>query len=358
MRKINPAWKGLQEGYLSIARSQRLLELEWARAIKVAERRIHQRKVQAWSAKVASELRRQRLLKILTPIVFVVLCSCAIISTLLPWSLLSWGAAIFVSFLMLVVLLGQTSVVERLEKNPPPKTADGRKLFNITEQWWQELKPAPIQIQVDGDTGEKALLESLEKRLSHQFIALHQFLVQQYLDADVLVLGPNGIWLLASKYHSGKVICRNREWFQEKSYFGPGGLPKKESLPWKPYDEQWLREKDSITETIQRRLPQDLHWLANEIRGGLVFTHKKVTLEIDSSCQVEYGDIPYWVNKISASPVLPEMTTEALLCLVDALLEYANEVSSKKSDHSAVQLAVDIYNKAESEIPAFVKANL
>ncbi len=127
MRKISPAWKDLYKGYLSVSKSQWLLELEWTRAVKIAERRIHQRKVQAWSGKIASELRRQRLLKILTPIVFVLMCSCAILSSLLPWSLVSWGAAIFLPGLMLALLLGQTARVEKLEKNPPPKTADGWK---------------------------------------------------------------------------------------------------------------------------------------------------------------------------------------------------------------------------------------
>ncbi|MGE5376203.1 MAG: nuclease-related domain-containing protein, partial [Bacteroidota bacterium] len=322
-------WKDLQQGYLSIARSQRLLELEWTRAIKVAERRIHQRRLQAWSAKVASELRRQRTLKILTPLAFVVMCSCAFFSSLLPFALLSWGGAIFVSVIMLVVLVGQTAVVERLEKNPPPKTAGGRKLLNITEKWWDGLKPAPIQIKVDGDTGEKLLVDSLEKQLSSQYIALNKFMVLHNLDADVLILGPSGMWLLESKYHSGKVICRNGEWFHEKRYYGKGGIPKKETLPWKPYDEQWLREREAITRTIQRRLPQDLHWLADEMRGGLVFTHKHITLEIDPSCRVEYGDIPYWVKQINNSPSLPSLTTEVLLCAVDTLLEYANEISAE-----------------------------
>ena len=105
-------------------------------------------------------------------------------------------------------------------------------------------------------------------------------------------------------------------------------------------------------------MPSDLHWLGDAIRGGLVFTHNHVTLDIDPSCRVEYGSIPYWVKKISSSPAVPNMNTDILLCFVDALLEYANEISAANSDRSAKQLAIDIYNGAEREIPAFVKANL
>jgi hypothetical protein len=345
-------WTNLYQGYLSVRKSQRLLELEWTRPIKIAEKRIRQRQVQAWSAKVSAELRRQRLLKILTPIVFVVLCSCALVSSLLPWSLVSWGMAIFLSLLMFGGLLVQTARIEKLEKNPPPATTEGRKYFDITEQWWGDLTPPVLEIKAEGDKGEKALLDGLDKKLSNQYMVLHN------LDADVLVLGPSGIWLLESKYHSGKVICRNGEWSQEKHYYGKGGIPRKEILPRDSYDEQWLREKDSVAKTIARRLPGEMHWLANEIRGGLVFTHPRVTLEIDPSCQVEYGDITYWVKKISSGPAVPNMTTEVLLCFVDALHEYANEIEPEHNDRSAVQLAVDLYNKAEIEIPAFIKTNL
>jgi hypothetical protein len=358
MRKISPVWKGLYDGYLSVGEFQRQLELEWARALQVAEKRIHQRQVQAWSVKVASELRRQRLLKIFTPIVFVLLCSCALLSSLLPFGFLSWGMAIILSLLMLGALLVQTARIEKLEKNPPPKTAEGRRYVDIAEQWWGDLTPPALEIKVEGDKGEKALLDGLGKKLSNQYIALHQVMVLRNLDADVVVLGPNGIWLLESKFHSGKVICRNGEWSQEKRYYGKGGIPKKEVLPWDPYDEQWLREKESVAKTIALRLPPEMHWLAGEIHGGLVFTHHRVTLEIDPSCRVEYGSISDWVKKISTSPAVPNMTTEVLLCVVDAFREYGNEISMEKSDRSAEQLAVDLYQRAENEIPAFVRANL
>ncbi len=327
MRKISPGWKDLQEGHLSIVRSQRLLELEWARAIKVAERRIHQRKLQAWSAKVTAELRTQRLLKILTPVAFILLCSCALLSTLLPWSLLSWGMAILLSLVMVGILILQTARIEKLEKNPPPKTADGRNHFNITEKWWESLQPPPLEIQVEGDRGEKALWEALGKQLSNEYVALPRMMVLQNLDADVVVFGPGGIWLLESKYQGGRVICRNGEWSQEKRYYGRGGIPRTEVLPRDPYDEQWLQEKEAVARTIARRLPREMHWLADEIRGGLVFTHSKVSLDIDPSCRVEYGSISDWVKKIGSSPAVPDITVDVLFCIVDALLEYASEVA-------------------------------
>lgn len=343
---------------MSIRKAERQLALEWKRAIQVAENRIHRRAHQAWSAKVDAGQKRHRLLKIITPIAALFLCSCAGISSFFGIGLLSGGMAIFISLTLLGFLIVQTMVLENLEKKPPVKGAEGRKLLNITGMWWNRLKPSPMEIRVDGDIGEKALLDTLENRLSNQFIGLHQYMVLRNLDADILLLGPNGIWLLESKYHSGRIICRNGHWYKEKSYYGPGGIPETDSQPWKPYDEQWLHEKRSITQTILRRLPQDMHWVADEIRGGLVFTHNNVSLEIDSSCQVEYGNISYWVKKISAGQAVPNLTTGTLLSIVDALLVFANEISAETSDRSAKQLAMDVYQKAERDIPAFVKANL
>lgn len=358
MRKIDSAWKGLYEGYLGIRKAQRQLQLEWTRAIQVAEKRIHQRQYRGWQAKVAVQHKYYLGMKILLPMAVLVLFACSLFSSILPLLILPWGAAVFFSLVLVGLLIVQKVVINNLEKRPPIKLTGGQKLLNIVEPWWNRLKPPPIEIRRDGDEGEKALLDALESRLSNRYIALHQYMVRQNLDADVLVLGPPGIWLLESKFNSGKIICRNGMWSQEKHYFAPGGEPKTDYIDKKSYDKQWLAERQSIIQTIQRRLPQNMHWVIDEIRGGLVFTLDNVTLEIDQSCQVEYGRIRYWVDKIAGSPVVPNLTTEILLCIIDAVLEHGNEISPGTSHKSARQQAMDLYAKAATDIPVFVRTNL
>lgn len=231
------------------------------------------------------------------------------------------------------------------------------ELLNILDVWWKGLKPPPIQIIKDGDEGEKALLDALDRQLSNRFIALHQYMVRQNLDADVLLLGPNGIWLLESKFNSGTIICHNGEWKQRKRYFETGGKEVLETKSKNPYDKQWLREKEAIAQTILHRLPRDMHWVIDEIKGGIVFTHE-VTLKIDQSCQVEYGMIPDWVKKISTCPAVPNLTMEILLCIVDAVLEYAEQISDGNGHKSAKQLAIHVFNNAEADIPRFIRANI
>lgn len=358
MRKIDSIWKGVYEGYLSVRKSQRQLELKWARAIKVTEKRIYQRQRQDWLAGITSSQNHYRTMKIIFPIVIVILFTCAVFSSILPLVLLSWGTAIFISLVLVGILIVQKVGINNLEKRPPVKTADGQKLINMANVWWNELKPPPIEIKKDGDEGEKALLDALNGKLSNSYIALHQYMVRQNLDADVLILGPNGIWLLESKFNSGTIICRNGEWTQEKHYYEPGGKRAFKRIPKKPYDKQWLAEKNSIIQTIIRRMPQDMKWIANEIKGGLVFTHNDITLDIDQSCQVEYGLVSYWVKKITTSPMIPNLTTEILLCVVDAVLEYASQISTETNYKSAKQLAINVFNDADANIPIFIKANL
>ncbi|HSL44741.1 MAG TPA: nuclease-related domain-containing protein [Anaerolineales bacterium] len=358
MRKIDSVWSGLYEGYLNVRKAQRKLELQWARAIRVAEKRKHHYQHRDWMARISAQRNRYLLMKIVFPIGFIALFTCALFSSILPFVIISWGAAFFFSLVLVGIFIAQKVTIHNLEKSPPRKPVDGQILINITDRWWHALKPPPIVIRRDGDEGEKALLKALESRLTDRYIALHQYLVRRNLDADVLLLGPSGIWLLESKFNSGKIICQDGEWTQEKYYFETGGKQAFKSVPKKPYDKQWLAEKNSITQTILRRLPKDRHWVIGEIRGGIVFTHNEVTLEIDRSCQVEYGLISDWVKKISASPAVPNLTTEVLLCIVDAVLEYAHEISEGNGRQSAKQLAIQVYNIAEANIPVFVKNNL
>jgi hypothetical protein len=190
------------------------------------------------------------------------------------------------------------------------------------------------------------------------FLALHGYMAKKNLDADIIVLGPTGFWLLESKFNSGTIYCINGKWWQEKEYYEEGGTPATEKKQKRPYDLQWLDEKKEIVETIFRRVPQDMLWVLDTINGGIAFTHKEVNLDIDQSCKVEYGGISYWVKKISTGSTISNFTTGVQLQVVEALSDFASQVTQNTNRKSAKQLAVDIYNNAEQEIISFVKSNV
>jgi hypothetical protein len=362
MRTIGSTWKELYAGYLLINKAQSKLELRWKRALQVAEKRKYQRKLKEWEEKIAFERKRFTNIKIICTILILLIFACAILlsfaSAIFGGALQIWGIAFFFIALSIGMILVQWLVLHNLEKNIPAKGTHGKKLLSVVDHWWKELKPPPMKIQKYGDEGEKNLLDALGSKLSNNFLTLHGYMARKNLDADIVVLGSTGFWLLESKFNSGTIYCKNGKWWQEKKYYEEGGIPATEEKSKKPYDLQWLREKKEIVETISRRVPQDMIWVLDVIQGGIAFTHNDVVLRIDQTCKVEYGKISYWINKILSSPSIPNLTMGIQLQVADAISEYASQVTQNNDRKSAKQLAMNIYNNAEQEIVNFVKSNV
>ena len=342
MRKIGSTWKELYAGYLHIKKAQSMLELRWKRALQVAEKRMYQQQLKEWEREVVSE--RKQYTKILLICTIFIFCA-------IPFLFIAWGPALFFVTLAIGLIIVQGVVLHNFKKKIPVKGTEGKKLVGVVELWWRQLKPPPIKIQKYGDEGEKNLLDALVRKLSNNFLALHGYMAKKNLDADIIVFGPTGFWLLESKFNSGTISCNNGEWWQEKKH-------NKEKNKIRPYDLQWLDEKKEIVETISRRVPQDMLWVLDTIKGGIVFTLNAVHLDIDQSCKVDYGGISYWTKKISTSPTISNLTLGIQLQITDAISDFASQVTENNDRKSAKQLAINICNNAEQEIISFIKANV
>jgi hypothetical protein len=193
----------------------------------------------------------------------------------------------------------------------------------------------------------------LSDHLPDDFVALHQFLIARNTDLDVLVVGPNGIWILESKYWSGTISCKNGEWQRIKDYYETGGYEStKEDRIDKPFDEEWNYEE----ETIRNRLApiKQGSFYVEILKGGLVFTHPDVQLDIDSSCQVEFGKTHEWVEKIMTDPVVPEFTIRNILSVVDRLLSFADPLEGITSS-SANTIPETLYSDNKQSLETFRK---
>jgi len=355
MRKIGTTWKELYAGYLLINKAQSVLELKWKRALQVAERRKYRRKLREWEEEITFERKRFAKFALVCTILILLIIACAIpaslASAIFGGALPVWGTAFFFITLAIGTIFFQGVVLHNHEKKIPVKGTQGKKLLGVVELWWQGLKPPPIEIQKYGDEGEKDFLDALGRKLSNNFLALHGYMVKKNLDADIILLGPTGFWLLESKFNSGTIYCKNGEWWHEKKH-------NKEKIEIKPYDLQWLYEKNEIVETISRRVPQDMLWVLDTIQGGIAFTHNEVHLDIDQSCKVSYGRISAWTKKISTSPTISNLTLGIQLQIADAISDFASQVTQNNDRKSAKQLAINICNNAEQEIIRFIKANV
>jgi len=242
----------------------------------------------------------------------------------------------------------------KLGRRPTLQTTPSVSL-DIMPAWWQALG---IQEQPErgyGLEGVANLLEVLTRKLPDSFITFQELLVTQSLDADVLVLGPSGIWVLESKFWAGQVVCRKGTWYQVKDVYQRGGAVDKKVTSYgiNP-DDQWLREQSMVTETLRRRVP-DHPFLLKHVKGGLVFTHPEVELIIDNSCKVQWGKVEEWAERIMNSKPIRQLTPETQLDVADAILTFANIVDSASPQrNSAASLAQRIYNTTAGEARKYV----
>ena len=101
--------------------------------------------------------------------------------------------------------------------------------LDLERGWWRILCSSPIPIEyAHGDKGEEELVTRLANRLPDDHYCIKKLMVGKHLDADIVVVGPSGIWVLESKYINGTIRVRNGNWSKAKEYFGPGGVPKTE----------------------------------------------------------------------------------------------------------------------------------
>jgi hypothetical protein len=180
-------------------------------------------------------------------------------------------------------------------------------------------------------------------------------LVTQSLDADVLVLGPNGIWVLESKFWAGQVVCRKGTWYQVKDVYQRGGAVDKKVTSYgiNP-DDQWLREQSMVVETLRRRVP-DHAFLLKHVNGGLVFSHPEVELLIDNSCKVQWGKVENWAETILHAKPIRQFTPEIQLEVADAILTFANIVDSASPQRSsAASLAQRVYSTTAGEARKYI----
>ncbi len=205
-----------------------------------------------------------------------------------------------------------------------------------------------------GVKGEVALLYTLNEHLSDEYIAIHSFLLSKNKDtgrgedADVIVIGPSGVWILESKYYSGYVQYKFtwEHFTRERSNY-------REEIPIKePLDKQWERQRKYIQKLLLNKLPDEYKNI--NIDGGIAFTHPNVKLKLDNPpCKSFRSD--KWAITIKNAPSYnPEITRHVQLQILDILLK--NSYRFKRSNQtSSLSLLKRIYNQYGYEIDETLK---
>lgn len=340
---MDPGWRNLAGGYQQVTRLESRLRKEWEEPVERARRQRTEEARTEWQNKLEAARRRLKNLA-LSGLVLALILLILLFGFVRPDS--AFGAILFTVAALLgaAALLATAQVLSIRGREIPGVDLD------LQQRWWQEVcRSGPRKVEKEGDTGELGFLLRLEAELSDEYLAIKGLMVQRSLDADLIVVGPTGLWIFEVKHWRGTIISRDGCWRRVRHYYAQGGrLAFEERDIERPFDGQWLRQKKSVEETLRRRMQSGL------IRGGLVFTHPEVVLDLDDSCRAEYGDAEYWVKSMLRAGEAFDFSMKSRLEAIDALVEWAGSVG-RLPEKSATHLADDLFESAVASAHSSVR---
>jgi hypothetical protein len=353
MRIIEKCWVDLTAGYQTVLSLEAHLRSEWQRAIEVVERR----------EELAANTRRRQIRNIagIAFLAFLFVCVlCCIGVYYIPESriqFLLWSCVLafpgVASGVVYVIHLGEGPSKKRPVTHPS---------FDLVESWWEVVRQKRYVVSKHGHRGEVDFLKSLSF-LNNDYIAVWGVLTSakkgEVSDTDVLLLGPNGIWVFEVKFWNGIISRQDGVWVQETTHYEKGGVPVTERIPYPSGpDEQWLNQKDEITKTIRMRLQSGAR-LAELINGGIVFAHSNVKFGQITGQRAAYGTPGQWHKKIGKTPPVQGFSLEDRLLVLDALIQYANlHEREVVKIVSANKGAENLYQEASNAFREYVSAKV
>ena len=342
MHIIEKTWVDLHAGYEEILSLEKRLKTDWKRALQVVQKRDDR--------SVKSRIDRTRKITgyLLLALLFAFILFCAGIYYLPELRL-----QLFVFFCMLgipVIILGL--VLTRIFGGADGTLPGTPPSMEIEQAWWKRLKPKHFAGQRSGDRGEIDFLQSLAF-LDDSYVAVWGLLTAEKIrsDTDVLLLGPNGIWIFEVKYWKGTVFKQNGSWYTVP-WHGKGKTDQRSP------DEQWLQQKEEISKTIRIQLP-NVSWQAELIQGGVVFAHQNSRIGQIDHPQADCGKPRAWHKRINDTKPLKDFTLSRRLQILDALTQYANRHEREElTITSARDAANELYDQAVSSLQSYVSERL
>lgn len=353
MRNIDTKWRNLAEGLLRVEALEAQFRAEWGPRLGEAWRKKNEAKLQGF---------RERGRAALVAAFAMTLFLFAAAFTLLLVASLEVAATAFVPALLVPVALtiyGVEFLSRTSESLPVPS--------DLSNRWWSTVSGRASSVRRSGptlsarhygDEGEKAFVTYLAGRLSEEYVAVRGLLVSRNLDADVIVTGPNGIWIYEVKHWSGDITCERGEWWRMKTYRERGGRLIREFEVLRPFDKQWLKESSAVKVVLRREFPEysDPH---EAVGGGIVFTHGGFSFRADGSCRARVYTPRSCVETLRISPEITGLTMEKRLRIVDALLEWSDRLHNQQEKvlsvtASSVELAESLHEDAVTRAVSYL----
>jgi len=227
---------------------------------------------------------------------------------------LAWWLLTSLLALMAMLVAGGRYILQMVGGKPVPQRA--RVAANLTERWWDSLSPKMIVTRGKNDRREADFLSSLYPHLGDDWLAVHNltFTTQNSAQvADLILLGPSGLWIFICADWVGTIVRQDGSWLQMHKR-------RKQVISSEQPDNSWNQAKAAIETAIEAHLPH-LAWIPSRIQGGIVFTNRKASLD---TSEIEGNSAPYglpsaWKEKLIQSPPDERLTLAVLLEIVDVL---------------------------------------
>lgn len=358
MRNIRPEWRNLAKGLERVEALEARFRAEWGPRLEEA---------QSKRAEVARQRARRHGRAALVGALASAVLLLAVVLVLLLVSSPAAGGAFGLAFVVpaVLALYGTVSLLSTPIPAPPPVPLD------LTRRWWGQVSGHTLPVHRTGptlsardygDVGEEAFVSHLAGALPGEYVAVRGLLVARRLDADVIVVGPTGIWVYEVKHWTGEIACERGRWRRTKTYYGPGGrlVRETEGLD-KSFDKQWVKEADSVKEALRRNLRLYPH-LHEAVGGGIVFTYPGSSFAVDGSCRARVYTSSSCVEVLSGSPEIPGFTMDKRLLSIEALLKWSDRLHEQRGEtpsaatSSAVELAERLHEDAVSRASCYLSS--
>lgn len=248
-----------------------------------------------------------------------------------------------------------------LAPSPPRPTLEPAPSLRLVERWWDvvaftgEHRGGPALAKREhGDKGEQLFTDQLGG-LGPGYVAVRDMLVKPNLDADMVLVGPTGVWVFEVKHWAGEIVCQGGRWQRTRTYHQPGGRQVTETKTFRPPDEQWVRERDAIEQTIRKKLATVADELCSQIRGGVVFSHPDAHVSVDDTACSWWGTPSQWARAVAAASPQATMTPQLVLDVVEVLLTWHHRLQrdSGAVPRCAFALALAIERQLADDVSAF-----
>lgn len=349
MRKVSSEWRELADGLIRAEELTARFRAEWSPLIETAHRKYEEltrqeRKERGHAALVTA--------CILTIALFMLSFVLSLIFT--PFSTVVFAMLILtVTVPAIFALYGVSNLIH--SPSPAPNLAD------LTLEWWKVVSAnfhatndsAPgLEAKAHGDIGEESFIHYLDATLPDEYIAVRNLKVAHNLDADMIIIGSNGVWVFEVKYWSGVVTCKNGRWRHLQPY-----RESERRVDW-PLDEQWIKEADMVRRFLGSKVPRHTN-LCEALSGGLVFTHEGLSLYVDDSCKARIFTPKSCVEALLSAPTIPDFTLEKRMEVADTLLAssvqwHMQQPEAKTQTASATEMSNLLYENAILQAASYI----